>query len=81
MRDRISSVTLQQQAQPCLVGGFRLVDRLAASIAEQENLAGRAVEIADIGVDCGDQPLQPRRRRLFGDDVLQPAQDGPELPI
>jgi hypothetical protein len=32
---------LQQQAQPCLVGGFRLVDRLAASIAEQENLAGR----------------------------------------
>ena len=70
---------LQQQPQRRLVGGLYFVDGLVATIAEQKNLAGRAVEVADIGVDRGDQLLQPCRRRLFRDDRLQLAQDAPEL--
>ena len=70
---------LQQQAQPALVDGLRLVDCLGAPIPEQENLAGRAVELADIGVDRGDHLLQPRRGCFFRDDHLQLAEDAPEL--
>jgi hypothetical protein len=70
---------LQQQPQRRLVGGLYFVDGLVATIAEQKNLAGRAVEVADIGIDRGDQLLQPCRRRLFRDDRLQLAQDAPEL--